>query len=79
MSIVYADVRLGNDARPGLEEINVTAWSTRVRCTCAFPSMLPCNCDHLKSSPARCKRPTEDRTWFPMSVPSRSLYWGGNA
>lgn len=25
MSIVYADVRLGNDARPELEEINVTA------------------------------------------------------
>jgi hypothetical protein len=25
MSIVYADVTLGNDARPELEEINVTA------------------------------------------------------
>ena len=25
MGIVYADVRLGNDARPELEEINVTA------------------------------------------------------
>jgi len=29
MGIVYADVRLGNDARPELEEINVTALVDR--------------------------------------------------
>jgi hypothetical protein len=79
MSIVYADVRLGNDARPELEEINATALVETGALHLCIPEHVALQLRLSQSSPARSRRPTEDPTWFPMSVPSRSLYWDGNA